>query len=251
MDITRVGIVGNGNVGWFFSQHFVAFKGLTVWQVSKSDGAPVGVHQVQKVVDLPSNLDLYLLCVPDDAIASVAKELTHAQGIVAHVSGFADIQLLADCAQPAVCYPYQTLTKGRFLPASEVPIMLEACSDSVRIALEKLTSKLGFENHYVPTLARKKMHLAAVFANNFVNHLLLKATSLAGQSDVNAEVLQPLFRETLQKALVLGPEKAQTGPARRGDLKTISGHLELLSPEAQELYQILTNSITSTYEDKL
>jgi predicted short-subunit dehydrogenase-like oxidoreductase (DUF2520 family) len=92
---------------------------------------------------------------------------------------------------------------------------------------------------------REVLHLAAVFTNNFANHMLFWAKTLVDAEGLDFNLLRPLARETVEKAFFLTPELAQTGPARRGDLKTMQSHIEQLqaNPELISLYKTLSASI--------
>ncbi|MEP6794849.1 MAG: DUF2520 domain-containing protein, partial [Saprospiraceae bacterium] len=89
------------------------------------------------------------------------------------------------------------------------------------------------------------LHVAAVFANNFSNHMLTLAESICKEHQLPFEILKPLILETFSKAILSGPKESQTGPAVRGDDKTIEKHLHLLEnhPELSDVYKIITNSI--------
>ena len=95
------------------------------------------------------------------------------------------------------------------------------------------------------------MHLAAVFVNNFVNHLYQIGSAICEEHQVSFKILEPLIQETAKKMIDLSPFKAQTGPARRDDQLTISAHLQMLSKKEKDIYQLITNSIIETYGKKL
>jgi predicted short-subunit dehydrogenase-like oxidoreductase (DUF2520 family) len=90
---------------------------------------------------------------------------------------------------------------------------------------------------------RKTIHLAAVFVNNFTNHLYKIGNDICKKNNVPFEILQPLIKETASKIEELSPKKAQTGPAIRNDKKTIKNHLNLLDKKQQKIYKIFTKSI--------
>ena len=85
--------------------------------------------------------------------------------------------------------------------------------------------------------------MAAVFVNNFTNHLYKIGNDICKESKVPFEILQPLIKETASKIEHLSPKKAQTGPAIRNDKKTIQNHLNLLNQNQQKIYKTLTKSI--------
>ena len=93
------------------------------------------------------------------------------------------------------------------------------------------------------------LHLAAVFICNFTNHMLTAGMEVAEKAGVPFEILYPLLQETVSKALSIGPDKSQTGPAVRNDQNTIEKHLELLSfsPDLQNIYREITISIINYY----
>ena len=116
----------------------------------------------------------------------------------------------------------------------------------------KLTAeKLGGRVYTVDADHRKLLHLAAVFACNFVNHMLTAGKEITARAGFSFDVLEPLIKETILKALADGPELSQTGPAVRNDRNTIEKHMDLLSfsPDLQLIYRELTRSIIEHYKN--
>jgi predicted short-subunit dehydrogenase-like oxidoreductase (DUF2520 family) len=91
--------------------------------------------------------------------------------------------------------------------------------------------------------------LAAVWANNFGQTVIGMAAEICRSHEVDPDLLKPLLDETLNKALALPAKEAQTGPARRGDQKTLQDHIELMKEDhsVQELYQNLSQFIIERY----
>jgi predicted short-subunit dehydrogenase-like oxidoreductase (DUF2520 family) len=110
---------------------------------------------------------------------------------------------------------------------------------------------LSRKREQINSQQRKKLHLAAVYMNNFVNHCYSKAGEIMKEAYMDANLLDALMRETLEKAIDLSPQKAQTGPAIRNDLKTIEKHLKMLEKEDREMYRSITTSIQKTHGNKL
>ena len=98
---------------------------------------------------------------------------------------------------------------------------------------------------------RKYLHIAAVFTNNFVNHLYKIGFDICRENNIPNETLYPLILETAQKIVLTNPDNVQTGPALRNDKNIIGKHLNLLSGEKKKIYQTLTESIQNTYGKKL
>jgi predicted short-subunit dehydrogenase-like oxidoreductase (DUF2520 family) len=111
-----------------------------------------------------------------------------------------------------------------------------------------------FSSHvfHISSEERRLLHLAAVFSSNFTNHLLLHASHIMERLDLPFSLLNPLMKETLRKAFEIGPGRAQTGPAIRGDRETMQAHLELLKGDEQatRLYEILSRSIKDSLMEK-
>jgi predicted short-subunit dehydrogenase-like oxidoreductase (DUF2520 family) len=246
---TRLAIIGDGNVGWYLSRLFAA-QAFEMWQVCRKGPSEQldSVHIVRDTSELPKDLDYYLICVADQAISQVGQALHAVSGIVAHSSGFIGIESLSMCKRAAVFYPFQTITKGKALEPASVPILLEATNEMDLEKLEILAGQALLKTWRFSSDQRKKMHLAGVFANNFVNHILFKAEEVLMQTSAPAALLHPLIRETIEKVDALGPLDAQTGPARRNDILTMKGHLQLLSDFDKNLYETISQSIQRLYE---
>jgi len=73
--------------------------------------------------------------------------------------------------------------------------------------------------------------------------MLTAGEKIISDAGLSFNLLEPLIKETVSKALEFGPDASQTGPAVRNDLNTIEKHLELLSfsPDLQNLYKEMTS----------
>ena len=96
---------------------------------------------------------------------------------------------------------------------------------------------------------RRTLHVAAVFACNFGNHMLTIAQDILDDHDIDFALLQPLIVETVNKALSVGPEEAQTGPAKRGDENILKEHLKFLKyePAYRKIYKLLSDHLKNSY----
>ena len=248
----QVSIIGSGNV----AQHLIS-----AFLKAQNNSAEIGLVQVysrhaESVAHLlDSNsitndfntlrpADLYLIAVSDDAIPSVSAQLPFKNRLVAHTSGSVSITDLDHQNRKAVFYPLQTFSKNRAVNFNEVPICLEAQNASDYELLEKVAKSISEKTYEIQSEQRKAMHLAAVFVNNFVNHLYQIASDICEEHQVPFEILKPLLHETANKVMTLEPKEAQTGPAKRKDTHTIQRHLELLTNENhKKIYELLTQSI--------
>lgn len=192
--------------------------------------------------------ELFILAVKDDAIEKVAQNKNLKNKILVHTSGSIDMNVLKKyAANYGVLYPLQTISKKRKVNFADMPICIEAGNKKTEKILYTIALKLGSrENIYrINSKQRKSLHLAAVFANNFTNHMYLIANNILGKSNLPFSLLKPLILETAKKACELNPKDAQTGPAKRNDKKIIKDHLKILAGNKnyRNLYRIITNSI--------
>ncbi|MGB3619399.1 MAG: DUF2520 domain-containing protein, partial [Catalinimonas sp.] len=163
-----------------------------------------------------------------------------------HTSGALPLAALGGVAErTGVLYPLQTFSDDRAVDWSEVPLLIEGSEATTTELLTALAARLSEHVHPVRSEQRRQLHLAAVFACNFTNHLLLIADEVMRGVDLDPTLLHPLVRETFEKALTIGPEAAQTGPARRNDVGTMRWHEASLAarPELLELYRTLSERI--------
>ncbi len=253
--IQTVVIVGSGNVAWHLAKAFRQ-EGLQILQIFSPDRAharelagEVDSEAINTYTAMNTQADFYLLMVRDGKIASVAEQMPQVDGVVCHTSGITPMETLDRFEHYGVFYPFQTFSKSREINLSQVPFCLEASSEEIYEALRALAGKLSNTVYGVNTERRMKLHLAAVLVNNFTNHLYAEAEDFLKENGLGMGMLLPLIRETVAKIENLPATEAQTGPARRGDLSTITKHLEMLKnrDDLKEIYQIFSQQILKKY----
>jgi predicted short-subunit dehydrogenase-like oxidoreductase (DUF2520 family) len=149
-----------------------------------------------------------------------------------------------------VFYPLQTFTKNIRPTYLDFPFYIEGSSLETTEKLKLIASTISHNVYEANSKQRRALHLAAVFANNFVNHLLSIANDIVEDEHLNFAHLVPLIHETVYKAHLLSPNAAQTGPARRHDENTIANHQKILNdkfPQHLEVYNKLTQSILNKF----
>lgn len=203
---------------------------------------------------IPQDTTVVIIAVPDDVLSGVLEKMyVPDKVLVTHTTGSTGIDVFPDhIARQGVFYPLQTFSKGRKVDFSELPFLLEASDNESLAVLRNLAESMGSKVYYADSEHRKWLHLAAVFACNFTNHMLTVGKEVAAKGGFGIDILKPLIRETIDKALEKGPENSQTGPAVRNDFNTIEKHLELLSfsPELQKIYNDLTMEVINYYKNK-
>jgi predicted short-subunit dehydrogenase-like oxidoreductase (DUF2520 family) len=187
--------------------------------------------------------DIYILCVNDLAIEEISAKITHKKGLIVHTSGALAMDVLHNNLRKGVFYPLQTFSKDKSLPFDGIPLCIEAAQSKDLETLHSLATLLSKKVYNINSLQRKKIHLAAVFVNNFVNHLYSIGKDICDANNIPFEILQPLILETAKKINTLAPFEAQTGPAKRKDYKTIEIHKSECSEEIEIIYSVLTDAI--------
>ncbi|WP_406825925.1 Rossmann-like and DUF2520 domain-containing protein [Pedobacter sp. KACC 23697] len=251
----KIVLLGSGNVATHLAKALKA-KGEEVIQVyspnlnhAKLLAEAIEADGINDLNDLEQSADLYIISVKDDAIESVAKSLKNVTGLVVHTSGTADIDILSSQIKNAgIFYPLQTFSKDKEVSFENIPLCIEANGENQLTVLKKLAAKISREVHELNGGKRKVLHLAAVFACNFPNHLYALANKILNQNGLDFQIIRPLIAETAEKVMGNLPENVQTGPAIRADESTLNKHLSMLTdmPELQNIYQTLSNSIKLT-----
>ncbi|MFS4416865.1 Rossmann-like and DUF2520 domain-containing protein [Maribacter sp. 2307ULW6-5] len=196
--------------------------------------------------------DVYLMAVADKAIPLVADQMAQLGGLLVHTSGATDLNALGPAGRKGVFYPLQTFTHGTTVNFRQVPIGVEAENNEDTQLLHDLGRSLSDTVFDLPSPKRAQLHLAAVFANNFTNYLYSVAADICRKQELNFSLLLPLIQQTAKKVGEVPPERAQTGPAIRNDLKTMHAHLNLLQKkEHKDLYILLSNAIKASHGEKL
>ena len=222
-------IIGDGNVASHLYQAFL-----------KADAVIVTKINSRNLTDIP-NADVTIIAVSDDAIAEVSSNI--ANSLVVHTSGSVAMTSLKNKGRKGVFYMLQTFSKNKIVDFSEVPFCLEAENEKDYILLELLANLIGKKIYAINSEQRKALHIAAVFVNNFSNHMYKIGSDICAENNVPFAILEPLIKETASKIETLSPAEAQTGPAIRKDQRTINEHLALLNKQQQEIYTTVTKSI--------
>ena len=243
----RVIILGFGNVGQHLFRAFSKSNEIEVIQIYNRSNIefPEGL-QTNFTTDIQDvkEADIYIISVPDDSIKYISETIPVFNKLVVHTSGSVDIKDLSSQNWKGVFYPLQTFSKNSEVDFSEIPICIEAERIKDIVLLTKLGKTISNKVQEISSEERAKLHLSAVFVNNFVNYLYQVGSDLLSENDMNFDLLKPLIKETARKIEHLNPESAQTGPAKRNDIKTIENHLHLLKDSPyKDLYEEMTKAI--------
>lgn len=195
--------------------------------------------------EIITDADLYIFCLKDNALQEVIARVKPNKGLWVHTAGSMPMNVFEGFASRfGVLYPLQTFSKGREICFDIIPFFLEANSEKEEKVLSKIASALSEHVQFLSSEKRKTLHLAAVFACNFTNHMYVMAGKILQEQNIPAEVLLPLINETAAKIHSMTPAKAQTGPAIRYDENIINNHLAMLTdPDLKNIYQLISQNI--------
>ena len=240
-------ILGDGNVATQLAKTFYKSKNVNLVQVYARSKPSKFI--VKSNIPFTNNIEnlkdaqVYIIAISDDAISPFSKKLNLKGKLVVHTSGSVSVQDLQCNANKGVFYPLQSISKNKKISFKNIPLCIEARNTEDYNLLVKLAKTISNKVFSVNSKQRESLHVAAVFVNNFTNHLYKIGEDICTKNKVDFEVLKPLILETAKKIKHLSPKEAQTGPAVRNDQKTIQKHLKMLNKEQQEIYSLLTNSI--------
>ncbi|MFD2567848.1 Rossmann-like and DUF2520 domain-containing protein [Pseudotenacibaculum haliotis] len=238
-------VVGSGNVATHLIQAFSQVDTICLKQVYTRNLDDLETFKitipVTNSLDLLEEADVTIIAVSDDAISEVSSQIQNS--FVVHTSGNTGMQQLRNSTRKGVFYPLQSFSKEKPVDFHHIPFCLEVENSKDMAMLEILANALGGSIYHISSDQRKNIHVAAVFANNFTNHMYQMAKDICDTHQIPFDILQPLIEETADKVKRLSPKDAQTGPAIRKDEKTIKNHLNLLDSSQKELYKHLTESI--------
>lgn len=243
----KIVIIGSGNV----AEHLaIAFKKAEIELIQIFGRNEKRLKYISEKTKIPfstdnlADADLYLISVSDNAVEEVSQLIQKENSIVAHTCGSLPKEILKGNYEKACFYPLQTFSSEKELDYSKIPFFIEAETEKTEKALENLALKVSQKVSFANFEKRKYIHLTAVFACNFVNHLFTKAKEISDSKDIPFDYFFPLIEETFNKIKTVEPKYAQTGPARRGDTKILSEHEKMIQEKFQlKLYQLFNQSI--------
>ena len=249
----KIALIGAGNVASHLAPALLK-AGLNLCQIysrtpesARELGKKTGITYTTDISTIYPDCDIYIFCVKDDALLNLFKRIRiNKEALVLHTSGSLPMKVFQPFIQHyGVLYPLQTFTKRRELDFREIPLCIEANDEEALAVVKKLAGMLSARVEEISSEKRKVLHMAAVFANNFVNHMYGIAGQILDKEGIDFGMLRPLIFETAHKVMVLSPEAAQTGPARRGDETILGMHRNLLKDDHKllNLYNLMSDSL--------
>ena len=229
-------LVGNGNVASYLR------KALKTNGVSISDSSN------------NKDCDAVIFSITDDAYVDAIASFPVDGKLMIHTSGSVPSTVFSGKTNHfGVIYPYQTISKqDENINYRNIPLLVTASDKETQEMLIDLAKKLSDIVRVISDEQRLKLHLAAVFANNFTNHMITIAQKIAEENNLDATLLEPLLEKTFWQLKNKPAAELQTGPAVRNDIKIIEKHLNLLEnhPEWQKVYSFASESIRKEHRTK-
>ncbi|MDD5765203.1 MAG: DUF2520 domain-containing protein [Candidatus Marinimicrobia bacterium] len=196
--------------------------------------------------------DWLIISVSDDAIETIVQNLAKLpvdfNGCLAfHTSGFLSSEILTPLKERGCrigsCHPV--------LSAPDVATGIQrfstgifACEGEIETELIHLTSKIGKIGLSLTPEQKQMVHVSAVFLNNYSVSLIAAVKNLCRGKGLSDEYSMLLLKGFSEQSVESGWQRplleALTGPASRGDRKTIEKHLEFLESDQdlKTLYEI-------------
>ncbi|MEX2511875.1 MAG: Rossmann-like and DUF2520 domain-containing protein [Cyclobacteriaceae bacterium] len=255
----NIAIIGTGNIAWHLATA-LENTGHVITEVYGRD-----MRKAEKIVshlygtegkddlDFTNSLArVFIIAVKDEAIAEIADAiLLPEESILVHTSGTQPLEILAYSSADniGIIYPLMSFSRQRDVSMEEVPFLLESEDAETLITLKKLAKSLSGQIYEIRSKDRKAIHVAAVFASNFTNHMIGIAEEILQRQGLDFEMMKPLIVEQINKALTIGTKAAQTGPAQREDMETLENHYQFLSYNDQlaEIYRLISQDIIDVH----
>lgn len=288
----KIVLIGSGNVATHLGSALIKQGGHQIIQVysrqrenaqelaerlnetaaeRQKEGQNEVVEFTDQLQELKRDADIYFICVSDQAIGPVIRELQTLQalnsekglsGIIVHTSGTTPISVFTETTEDrplwaevypnryGVFYPVQTFSKKKAVDFRTIPLALEASDPETFSVLEAVGSRLSNRVFPCDSVQRQAIHVAAVFACNFTNYLYALGEEVLKMNGLEFDLIRPLIAETAEKALKHSPATVQTGPAVRKDFTIVQKHLDYLeelaveNPKMAKIYRLLSEGIS-------
>lgn len=192
--------------------------------------------------------ELVVIATPDRAIASAARAVAPSLEpgtLVVHLAGSVGVDALRDIAdaradvEVGALHPLQTLPDPE-LGAARLRGAWAAVAGSPRVTA--LAEQLGLRPFTLADADRAAYHAAATIASNHLVALLGQVERIAASVGAPFAAFEPLVRASVDNAFALGPAAALTGPVARGDVETVTRHLDAVVEAERDTYKALAHA---------
>lgn len=229
--VTTIRLIGPGRAG----------RSLAAALRSVGVAVPDPLRPGDDVSGAAEGVDAVVIATPDRAVAEVASAVRPVPGVVVvHLSGALGLDVLAPHARRGSLHPLVTL------PDAEVGCERLLGGATFAVAgdplVAELAAVLGGSTVAVPDGQRARYHAAATVAANHVVTVLGQVERLAAAAGVELDLFLDLARSAVDDVARLGPARALTGPAARGDEETLARHRAVLAADDRALYDAVAGA---------
>jgi len=254
-NVRNITLIGAGNLAThlgkrLFKQGYI-FKQVFSRSLSNAKKLAEKIESYEAIDDINQindTADLYIIALPDDTISSLNNILHLPNKLVIHTAGALKTDVLNNISnRRGVFYPLQTFSKSTNIDFSNIPILITANEKKYVQILKEIAESISEDVRIISDEERFKIHLAAVFACNFTNYMYHIADDILAKENIQLDVLIPLIESTLEKIKTNKPIDVQTGPAIRGDIKTMAKHIESLedNKKYKAIYKLISEAINN------
>ena len=249
-NVINISLIGTGRLSFNLMNEILDNKSLSLNQIyGRSKFRPKNISDQIEYIKEIKNLkksDFYFIAVSDTEIEKISNKINSYDGIVIHLSGSTNINVLSIHKNHGVFYPLQTFSYDSNLSFKQIPILIEANSKINLSKIKKLADIFSKKVYKMNSSKRLVCHISATIANNFSNHMIVSAEKILEENKINKSIIKPLIFETFNKLNKMSAKDAQTGPALRNDYITIEKHLkQLVNSDFLDLYKEVTKNIKS------
>jgi len=250
-------LVGTGNMAWFLGGRLkdaghqckgvYGRKAENAQTMAEHCGATVLKH----LSDIQDDADCCIIAVSDHSIAGVANDLQLKNTVVIHTAGAVPLDVIRKENKAVLWFIYSIL-KTELPDHRAIPAMWEANGEPAKRVVTSIAGAISDIVMEGNADKRTWLHLSAVFANNFTNHIVTICEQICHEQGVSFKLMMPILQQTLYRINYKSPAELQTGPAVRRDDETVAKHLKLLAdtPERQRIYRAVTQSIEDMYNSE-
>lgn len=208
----------------------------------------LGASPVTRADDISNDADIYIFALKDSVIADILPSICKGKEnkVFIHTAGSLPLDVFkGTAAHYGVFYPMQTFSKNKILDFKNIPCFIEASDEHTFDLLRELGYMVSEKVYPLDSNSRKSLHLAAVFACNFVNHCYEISAELLEADGLPFDIMLPLIDETAAKVHTMAPRTVQTGPAKRYDQNIIRAQADMLkdNPMFKQIYECMSISI--------
>lgn len=250
----KIVLIGAGNLATNIGRALLQSGHDVVQVYSRTAGAAArlaelaGGSPTTDLSTITNDADAYIIAVKDSAIADVVPVLCKGREdkVFIHTAGSVPMTVFDGMAMHyGVLYPMQTFSKEREVSFHDIPCFVEANDELAFTVINDLAGSISDRVSLLSSEQRKSLHLAAVFACNFVNHCYQVSADILEKNHIPFDVMLPLIDETARKVHAMSPVYAQTGPAVRYDQNVIRTQAEMLkeNPLYRQIYESMSISI--------